>query len=182
MLAHLRLGGLVALCFWLCAPGPVTALDLTKAEGVVRVASFNANMNRKGAGVLIQDIAKRDAQILTAAEIILRVRPDILLLNEIDHDPEGRALADFVALLAEGAGQVPGFDYPHRFIAPVNTGEPTGYDLNGDGKAMGPEDAYGYGRFPGQYGMALLSIHPLGVTRTFRFLKWGRQCLMLCGR
>lgn len=154
--------------------GPVAALDLTRAEGSVRVATFNADLARKGAGVLIKDIAKREPQVLAVAEIILRVRPDIILLNEIDHDPDGRALADFTALLAGGVGDLPGLEFTHRFLAPSNTGVPSGFDLNGDGKEMQAEDALGYGRFPGQYGMALLSRYPLGAARTFQNFPWSQ--------
>ena len=45
---------------------------------------------------------------------------------------------------------------------------------HGDGEVAGPQDAYGYGRFPGQYGMALLSRYPIleDQARTFQTLKW----------
>jgi len=154
------------------APAGAAELMLEKPAGTIRVATFNTDMNRKGAGVLIDDIAKRDGQVLNVAEIILRVRPDIVLINEIDHDPDGIALGRFVALLADGVGGVPGLDYPHHFIAPVNTGIPSGFDLDGDGAIMGARDALGYGRFPGQYGMAILSRFPLGPARTFQHQRW----------
>jgi endonuclease/exonuclease/phosphatase family metal-dependent hydrolase len=143
-----------------------------KPEGALRVATFNANLVRQGAGVLIKDIAKRDPQVLAVAEILLRVRPDIVLLNEIDHDPEGGALGRLAGLLAEGVAGLPGLDYPHRFTAEPNTGVPSRHDLDGDGRTMGPGDALGFGRFPGQYGMAVLSRLPLGPARTFRTLPW----------
>lgn len=60
------------------------------------------------------------------------------------------------------------------FLAPVNTGVPSGFDLNRDGRAEGPEDALGYGFFPGQFGMLLLSRYPIyraGV-RTFQNFLW----------
>ncbi len=131
-------------------------------------------MNRKGAGVLTKNIRAFDKQILTVAEIVLRARPDILLINEIDHDPEGKALNLFAKLLAAGVPGVDGLDYPHRFTAEVNTGVPSGFDLDGDGQIMGPRDALGYGRFPGQYGMAVLSTLPLGNARTFRNFPWSQ--------
>lgn len=142
--------------------------------GTIRVATFNADMARKGAGVLIDDIEKRTPQILAVAEIILHARPDILLINEIDHDHDGQALADFAYLLAEGVGGLDGLDLPHRFLAPVNTGVPSGLDLDGDGKVMGARDALGYGRFPGQYGMAILSAVPLDNARTFQNFAWSK--------
>ncbi|MEO1492681.1 MAG: endonuclease/exonuclease/phosphatase family protein [Pseudomonadota bacterium] len=153
---------------------PVAALDLDRSPGAIRVATFNADMARKGAGVLLKDLADRDPQILNVAEIILRVRPDILLLNEIDHDPQGMALDWFADLLADGVAGLEGIDYLTRFSAPSNTGVPSGYDLDGDGKSAGPGDALGYGRFPGQYAMAVLSRYPLGNARTFRELPWSR--------
>jgi len=151
---------------------PAGVAGTAPAPGTVRIATFNASLNREGAGVLIEGIGRHDAQVMAVAEIVLRVRPDILLINEIDHDPEGIALGRFAALLAEGAGDEPGLDYPYLFTAPVNTGVPSGFDLDGDGTVMGPRDALGYGRFPGQYGMALLSRVPLGPARTFRTLRW----------
>jgi hypothetical protein len=45
-------------------------------------------------------------------------------------------------------------------------------DLNNNGILGEPEDAWGYGRFPGQYGMAVFSRFPLKLERAFRFFKW----------
>ena len=146
---------LAALVLAASAVLPVRADPPPPAEGSIRVASFNAALARKGAGVLIVDIDKRAPQVLAVAEIILRVRPDILLINELDHDPEGRAATDFAALLAEGVADLPGLDYPHVFTAPVNTGVPSGLDLDGDGRTAGAGDALGFGRFPGQFGMVI---------------------------
>ncbi len=140
------------------------------AEGAIRLASYNASLTRGGPGGLVQALRLGDdRQIAAVVAIIQRVRPDVLLLNELDHDAEGVALGLFAAALAAGPE---GIDYPHRFAASSNTGEPTGFDLSGDGRTDGPADAYGYGRFPGQYGMALLSRYPLGAARTFRLLRW----------
>ena len=168
-LAALALAALLPLAAW---GQPLPDAVPEKAEGTVRIATFNANLVRQGAGVLIKDIAARDPQVLGVAEILLRIRPDVVLLNEIDHDPGGVAVERFAALLAEGVGALPGLDYPYRFTAESNTGVPSGHDLDGDGRTMGPGDALGFGRFPGQYGMAILSRLPLGPARTFRTLPW----------
>lgn len=157
------------------APALPVRAEQPAPPGTFRIAAFNANLVRQGAGVLVDDIVDRDPQVLAVAEIILRVRPDILFLNEIDHNPERIALDRFAALLAEGVGGLPGLAYPHRFAAPPNTGVPSGHDLDGDGRVMGPGDALGYGRFPGQYGMAVLSRFEIGPTRTFRTLRWADQ-------
>ena len=66
-------------------------------------------------------------------------------------------------------------DYPYTYVATVNTGEPTKFDLDNNGKAEGfGGDAYGFGLYSGQYGMALLSKYPIDVDsiRTFQTFKW----------
>lgn len=152
---------------------PARALDLTRPEGAIRVAVFNASLARKGAGKLILDIEQgRDAQVRNVAEIILRVRPDILILNEFDHDPSARALDGFRGILSAGKDGLDGIDYPHWHHDEVNTGVPSGHDLDGDGRRAGPKDAFGFGRFPGHYGMAVLSRFPLGEGQSYRLFRW----------
>ncbi len=114
---------------------------------------------------------KGDPQIAAVISVIQKVRPDIILINEIDYDADGVALGLFVDALGKGGAPI---DYPHTFLAPTNTGEPSGVDLTGDGRRNGPGDAYGYGRFPGQYGMALLSRYPIdqAASSTFQNLLW----------
>ncbi|HXV92774.1 MAG TPA: endonuclease/exonuclease/phosphatase family protein, partial [Pseudonocardia sp.] len=63
-------------------------------------------------------------------------------------------------------------EYPYAFVAPSNTGVPSGFDLNGDGTVGGPDDALGFGFFPGQFGMLVLSRHPIGDVRTFQDFLW----------
>jgi endonuclease/exonuclease/phosphatase family metal-dependent hydrolase len=115
-------------------------------------------------------------QLCRAAEIVQRTRPDVLLINEIDFDVETRRNA---ALFVERYLRVPQdkqepIDYEHIFFEPVNTGVPTGMDLSNDGGTDGPDDAYGFGRYPGQYGMALFSRFPIDAAgaRTFGRLLW----------
>ncbi|WP_232830360.1 endonuclease/exonuclease/phosphatase family protein [Oceanicella sp. SM1341] len=142
------------------------------------MAVYNVALYRRGAGLLWADLervraGRRDAQIDALREVIPRLNADILVLLEFDHDPEGHALEAFVRLLAEPpAPDAPAIAYPHRFDGPVNTGQPSGLDLDGDGETGGRADAYGYGAFPGQYGMAVLSRFALGPARSFRELRW----------
>jgi hypothetical protein len=51
---------------------------------------------------------------------------------------------------------------------------PSGFDLNNDGKVEGGQDAFGFGDFPGQYAMVLLSRFPIdeAKARTFRRFLW----------
>lgn len=144
----------------------------TRAPDSIRLATFNAGLVRKGAGMLVREIEQGGAQIDAVAEIILRVRPDILLLQKFDRDPAHRALAGFAERLKAGLAGLPGLDYPFLYQGPVNTGLPSGHDLDGDGKKRGPGDAFGYGRFPGQYGMALLSRHPIDYDRLRSFQRF----------
>ncbi|GIX12800.1 MAG: endonuclease [Paracoccaceae bacterium] len=147
--------------------GPAAAMA-PPAPGSLRIAQFDAALSRAGAGVLLRDLLRgRDRQIAAVVEIIAAARPDILVLNGIDHDRDGRALAALAGLLAAA-----GLDLPHRFAGPVNAGEPSGVDLDGDGIAHGPDDAHGFGRFPGERGMAVLSRWPLGPVRSFRLMRW----------
>ena len=150
-------------------------LDLTKPGISVRFATFNAALSREGAGVLLKDFAKGEPRIEAVAQIIRHVRPDILLINEIDHDPGNHSLHALVDQLQRDGEGTTGIRYDHTFTAPSNTGEPSGLDLNGDGRIAGPLDAYGFGRFPGQFGMAMLSRFPLGEARTFRLFPWSEM-------
>lgn len=142
----------------------------------VRFATFNASLSRSVEGQLVADLTTPDnAQARAVAEIIQRTHPDVLLLNEFDHVEGGAAVqlfrTNYLAVSQNGADPV---DYPWSFIAPSNTGIQTGFDLDGDGVVGGPDDAFGYGLFPGQYGMAVLSRHPIdaAAVRTFQHFLW----------
>ena len=142
----------------------------------VRFATFNCSLNRPLAGKLLAELDQPGSeQAQKIAAIIQRVRPDVLLLNEFDYDQGGLAIAAFQKhyLAISQHGQRP-IVYQHTYCAAVNTGVPSGVDLNRDDQPDGPQDAFGFGRFPGQYGMVVLSRFPLArqQVRTFRNLKW----------
>jgi endonuclease/exonuclease/phosphatase family metal-dependent hydrolase len=156
----------------------------------VRIAQFNV-WELSTAKILETDGtgAGGNAQLLAAAAIIRDVAPDILILNEIDHDVGAAARGEDLALNARRfndrylRGGEDGLDYAYAFAAPCNTGFLTGYDLNNDGVVAtdadrgGREhggDCYGYGAYPGQYSMAVLSRFPLeaDAARTFRLFRW----------
>lgn len=146
---------------WALALAFACVTAMSHAEPI-RVATFNASLSRKGPGLLLRDIeAGKDQQIKNVVAIIQTVRPDILLLNELDHDYENRALQAFLDLLAQGTDGRKGIRYPHFFAPPQNVGVPSGIDLNMDGKRGGPADAFGFGNFRGQYAMALVSRFPI---------------------
>ncbi|WP_083903435.1 endonuclease/exonuclease/phosphatase family protein [Nocardiopsis alkaliphila] len=149
----------------------------------VRFATFNTALERPGQGLLAKELATPDSeQARNVAEIIQRVRPDVLLLNEFDHDDEGLGLRRFQDhYLSVGQSGADPIDYPYVYSAPVNTGVASGVDLNGDGEAVTEpgspeyaEDAFGYATFPGRYGMAALSRYPIltDQVRTFQTFRW----------
>jgi hypothetical protein len=148
----------------------------------VRVATYNASLNRGSDGALLTDLRSgTNAQAKVIAQIVQINHPDILLLNEFDYYPGLEAAKAFTTnyLQRSQNGHAP-VDYPFMYTAPVNTGVPTGRDLNGDGRTDGPDgpdDAYGFGAFPGQYGMLVLSKFPIDTAkvRTFRNFLWKDQ-------
>jgi endonuclease/exonuclease/phosphatase family metal-dependent hydrolase len=146
------------------------------AVPVTRIATYNASLNRRTEAELRRELATPDsAQPRTVAEIIQRVRPDILLLQEFDYDAAGTSLAAFRAnyLGRSQNGQLP-IEFAHSFIAESNTGVPSGFDLDNNERIEGGEDALGFGEFPGQYAMVLLSQFPIDAkgARTFRKFLW----------
>ena len=150
--------------------------SIDKKSGAIRVATFNAFLNRNNAGDLINDLQDpENAQIAAVAEIIQRVRPDVLFINELDYDADGTALKLFQEnFLSVSQNKQRPIKYPHVFNAESNTGIPSGLDFDNDGSTTGPGDAYGFGFFPGQYGMALLSQYPIKdyKVRTFQKFLW----------
>ncbi|MCC6678880.1 MAG: endonuclease/exonuclease/phosphatase family protein [Phycisphaerales bacterium] len=176
----------------LAAPAP--------AQTTARIATFN-----------VEDLRTEDLQNPSSprakrlAEVIQRLAPNIILLNEIAYDgPDspgfdpaagpglnGQRFADAFLAVPQIPG-LPALRYK-AFMAPVNTGVPSGLDLNNDGRIITTppaistsppdaearayaEDCWGFGTFPGQYGMALLVDERLTILadeiRTFRLLPW----------
>jgi endonuclease/exonuclease/phosphatase family metal-dependent hydrolase len=165
--------GRIAVALIAMAAGVGAAEPAPPADGAIRVATFNVALSRRAPGALVQELRLGGSpQIDAVAEIIQRVRPDILLLNEIDHDVKGEALRLFSETLAEGRDGASGIVYAHSFTAPSNTGLLSGHDLDGDGRVARPRDAHGFGFYEGQFGMALLSRFPIGAARTFQRFLW----------
>jgi hypothetical protein len=153
---------------------------------VLRVGQFN--IQELSTAKLLEvdaDGAGANPQVLAATAIIQEIRPDILIVNEIDHDLSTDDLAlnarRFVDLyLNRGPGAI---DYPNVFAAPCNTGRPSGQDLNGDGHVATAADTgqrsyggdcFGFGNYAGQYSMAVLSRYPLEAdsARSWQHFRW----------
>ncbi|MGC8715050.1 MAG: endonuclease/exonuclease/phosphatase family protein, partial [Leptodesmis sp.] len=169
----------------------------------VRFAQFNASLNRNAEGQIINDFSNpaipdnrgttisqelRVQQARNVAEIIQRTNPDVLLINEFDFFSPNPTEAvrlfqeNFLSVSQNGVAPV---EYPYFYIAPSNTGIPTGFDLNNNGVAVSDivdgigapgygDDAFGFGNFPGQFGMVLLSKYPISTdnVRTFQTFLW----------
>lgn len=144
--------------------------------GELRIATYNASLNRAAAGELVDDLSTPDdVQAQAVAEVIQRTDPDIVLLNEFDYVPDNAAIDLFRENYLEiGQGGADPVEYPYAFVAPSNTGIASGFDLNNNGAIGGGDDAFGFGVFEGQYGMAVLSKHPIDLesVRTFQNFLW----------
>lgn len=171
---------LAVLALALAACQSTAPVARERAAVNVRVATFNTSLYSEQAGGLLARLEAGDERARKIAAVIQRQRPDIVLLNEFDYDPEGLAADRFQRdYLGVGQHGEAAITYPYRYLAPVNTGVPSGLDLdrNGvvatEGRARG-NDAWGYGLHPGQYGMLVLSQFPIDAkaARTFQLLRW----------
>ena len=162
--------------------------DTTKSKDLVRFALFNIweMSTEKLTDVDSSGVGQND-QLKAAAEIIQIIHPDVLVLNEIDHDIDAllagnglplNALRFNNAYLNQGENPL---SYPFVYVAPCNTGFLTGKDLDNNGKVATEADrgsrdhggdCYGYGVYPGQYSMAILSRYPLQNKNAHTFQKF----------
>jgi hypothetical protein len=169
--------GVVLLILGLAVPTAL-AQDPKGDPTPVRFATFNASLNRFNAGDLISDLSTPgNTQANAVAEIIQRTRPDVLLINEFDFDDDGLAAQYFQEnYLSMGLNGADPIEYLYRYVAPSNTGIFSGFDLDNSGAAgdFVPNDSFGFGFFPGQYGMAVYSMYPIDYAniRTFQLFKW----------
>ena len=131
------------------------------------MATWSPELTRRGPGLLLRDIVQGDGQVQAVVEVIRAADADVLLLTGIDMDLQGVTL-EALALRLDDAGA----PYPHLFTTPGNSGLRTGLDLDGDGRLGEPEDAQGFGRFPGEGAMAVLSRYPLGEVEALTEVLW----------
>jgi len=165
----IALGAMLASLQANAGPTPPPAI-----EGTVRIATWNVSFFRRNEGDLLRELSNGESsQPRVVAAVLQKIRPDLLLINEFDYDPEAPGLFRKNYLEISQRGGAP-LSYPHFFIAPSNTGVPSGLDFDRDGKIGGGGDALGFGVFPGQYGMLVLSKFPIDrdATRTFRSFLW----------
>ena len=147
-------------------------LTREKQEDILKLYSGNTRENK--------DLAEAIMQIRNVAEIIQRTRPDVFVLAEFNNNGTGTdnaALEGFQTnyLAYAKPDDVKSIHYSYMKNIPTNTGKMSGYDLNRDGKVNeGPDDAWGYGVYHGQYAFAVFSRFPFDDAnyRTFQNFKW----------
>jgi hypothetical protein len=178
---HIRGWALAAVFAMLVPLGVAAPAHARAGQGQpepVRFATFNASLNRNNAGQLATELsAPGSAQPDVIAEIIQRARPEVLLINEFDYDAGNVALDGFHDnYLTVAHGNAAPIEYPYRYTAPSNTGVFSGFDYDNSGAAgdFVPNDSYGFGFFPGQFGMAVYSMYPIDYAeiRTFQNFLW----------
>jgi hypothetical protein len=177
---------LAAIAVLVIVPAAATASDDKSKSGSVRFATFNLSLNRPVAGQLVEDLSHPERnevwqrQARNNAEVIQLNRPDVLLINEFDFAPQAVELfrRNFLEVSQNGARPI---HYRYAYTAPSNTGVATGFDLNNNGAIVTTpgsgaygDDSFGFGFFPGQFGMVVYSKYPIlrDQVRTFQFFRW----------
>lgn len=156
----------------------------------LRVATFNVSMEalnytdkkqqnavKIDSNKLSQALKNDHQQIKNIAEIIQRVNPDIILLNEFDRIDDSTTNIHYFLkhYLNKPQHNQQAINYPYFYQGAVNTGVKIDSDLNLDGSSSQlPVDAHGFGYFVGHFGMVLLSKYPIDekAIRTFQKFKW----------
>lgn len=158
-----------------CEPQPTDAEEVSEMIRY-RFATFNIAMGLSEPGMMAAALqTTEDARLESLAAVLQTVRPDVVLLNEFDYDPtiDAAGLLNRNYLERAGDGREP-LSYPYSLYPPVNTGVDSGFDLDANDELGEPTDAWGFGHFPGQYGMLILSKFPIDedAVRSFQNLRW----------
>jgi Endonuclease/Exonuclease/phosphatase family len=178
----IRSAAVAAMAFSLIAVAAPTGLAHDRGK-TIRFATFNASVNRNAEGQLTDELSNgEDPQLRNVAEIIQRARPDVLLVNEFDFVPNGLAARSFqrnyLSVAQNGARPI---EFRYRFVAPSNTGIASGKDFDNNGQVVTEpgsglygNDAFGFGEFPGKFGLAVFSRLPIDAkrARTFQLFRW----------
>lgn len=167
----------VAFALLMISPAMTFADSPEPSVKTIRIASMNVSLYGDSAGQVAAKLGGgADAQAIKLSRIIRTIRPDVLLLCEIDHEPDATTVNRFADLYlnADRSDVAEPIDYPYRWSIPTNTGLLADVDLDDDGRTVLPTDAWGFGRYPGQYAMAVLSRFPIDRdnARTFQKYRW----------
>jgi len=175
-------------------PALAPTLGCAQADRTIRVATYN-----------IEDVRSPDLddpdhpRLSRVASVISELNPDIILINELAADQTAPGQTGNLQNGQRFSDTFLAGKYTAITLG-SNTGVPSRHDLNNDGRivtkhpateAATPDaspprqtaeqrafgnDAYGFGTFPGQYSMALLTKPGYTVLhdqiRTYRLFKW----------
>ena len=160
------------------APPPKRPRTSETNVQTVRFATFNTALSRSEAGVLFNELSTGSCiQARCIATIIQEVKPDVLLLQEIDlpnggEDMEGsHQLLDLLInkyFCLGGKNPLPANHFQYKYPIQVNTGK-TSPSLSPIGHSKKGHNAFGYGKHHGQYGMAILSKFPIIIEKIKTF-------------
>ena len=155
----------------------VNQMELTPGEQDKLVEEYE--QDSEGVTLKNKDTAEKVIQIRNVAEVIQRTNPDVFVLAEFNNDGTGedtRALEGFQKnyLSVAQDESLEGIQYQYQKSFATNTGLESGYDLNLDDSVGGPDDAWGFGAYHGQYAFAVFSKYPFDENniRTFQNFKW----------
>ncbi len=144
----------------------------------LRIATYNVSLYGKKSGEIADRLKSgMDSQARSIAAIVQTVRPDILLLNEIDYEPDASTATMLRDLyFAVGSGELEPVIYPYVYSAASNTGIDSQLDLDANSRMGEVADAWGYGVYPGQYAFAIFSRFPIeqDSIRTFQKFPWSQ--------
>lgn len=147
-----------------------------KHPSTIRIATYNASLYGKKSGQILNRLRDgKDQQAEKVASVVQTIRPDVLLINEIDHDTGGATASALNDLyFAKPQRTLSSIDYPFVYSVASNTGVDSQLDLDQNGKIREPIDAWGFGVYPGQYSMAIYSRFPINESsiRTFQTFLW----------
>ncbi|MGB7346256.1 MAG: endonuclease/exonuclease/phosphatase family protein [Pirellulaceae bacterium] len=142
----------------------------------MRIATYNVSLYGKNAGEIRKRLSDgKDQQAQKVARVVQTIRPDVLLINEIDHDSDGAAAKTLnEQYFAKPQLALDAIEYPFVYSVASNTGIDSGLDLDRNDQSGQPSDAWGYGVYPGQYSMAIYSRFPIDepAIRTFQKFLW----------
>lgn len=117
----------------------------------IRIATFHAELTRKGPGILLRDLGRSDdPQTGDVRRILAAANPDIVLLTKVDTDAEARSLAALQSA----------FGYPYGLSFMPNSN-----------RFIGSRRA-AWAPFSGAGGMVLLSRVPISSARHFNEVLW----------
>ena len=133
----------------------------------IRVAYWQTELAGRGPGVMLRDIRKKTPRMILVGQTLANIKADILVLGGIDFDHDLIGLTALKNVIGEF-----GLPYEHMFSALPNSGIDTGLDIDGDGRLAGPRDAQGFGNFPGEEGMAVLSRWPIELIKDHTGQLW----------